>query len=187
MALDQELSLIRRFLVKKKMDTPPVPTFPMENMSIKDRGRLRSERAWNRTSQAAQGTPDLSRVVLAYYRENLRSLWRTGALKDGPPVEQLRKNSVMSGVQCRLDLVARLGVDMQGKAGPHEGITTFGALFTTWPPIYKSIISGRRGSDCIPVVFPTAGKTILGIVFRSFPKSDGNLARSFFQDGKNDP
>ncbi len=47
----------------------------------------------------------------------------------------------------------QLRVDMQGKDGPHEGIVTFGALFTTWPPIYKSIICGRRGSDCIQTCY----------------------------------
>jgi len=64
---------------------------------------------------------------------------------------------------------------MQGEAGAHEGIAIFGALFTTWPPIYESIICGRRGSDCIQTSrdrFSDAGKTILGIVFRSFPKND---------------
>jgi hypothetical protein len=44
-----------------------------------------------------------------------------------------------------------LRVDMQGKAGAPEGIATFGALFTTWPPIYESIICGQRGSDCIQI------------------------------------
>ena len=32
---------------------------------------------------------------------------------------------------------------------PPEGIAIFGTLFTTWPPIYESIISGRHRSDCI--------------------------------------
>ena len=60
-----------------------------------------------------------------------------------------------------------------------------GALFAGRPPMWghssrcfafggvsPCIISGQPGSDCIPIVFPTAGKTILGIVFRSFPKND---------------
>ena len=37
------------------------------------------------------------------------------------------------------------------------------------------IILGQYGSDGIPIVFPTAGKTILGIVFRLFPKNDGDI------------
>ena len=51
-----------------------------------------------------------------------------------------------------------------GQDGPHEGIAIFGALFATWPPIYESIICGRRGSDCIQISrdrFSKAGKTIL--------------------------
>ncbi len=75
-----------------------------------------------------------------------------------------------------------------GKAcgvSPLTSLRSPGALFAGRPPMWghssrcfafggvsPSIICGQPGSDCIPIVFSKAEKTILGIVFRSFPKND---------------
>jgi hypothetical protein len=81
---------------------------------------------------------------------------------------------------------------MQGKDGPHEGIAIFGALFTTWPPMWghssrcfafggvsPCIICGRRGSDGIHSSrdrFSKVGKTILDPFTRTVHSPPGLAA-----------